>query len=189
MTITPWDQSTKTLQRLAWIITMITFCGGIGIGIWRGSWTSRAVTVHVTAQPVVALWMHNASVVLLAFLGILSLGLVTWFIVLWNGIDFGYIAMVVVQRYGAWVMLGGVLPHGIFEIPADLIAFQADIFCLGTMARGVLHRCANSPDGSMNIMPALRLAAKRNLVSLAILGVAAIIEAFVTPVILQRLLH
>lgn len=179
----------KALQQLAWSVTIITFCVGIGIGIWRGSWTQHFVTIHVIAQPVIELWMHNASIVFLALFGIISLGIFTWFIVLWNGLNFGYVAIMTVHHYGVMILLGGVLPQAIFEIPGDLVAFQADMLCVGAIVRYVLHRLAKHPGGSGDIMPVLQLAAKRNLIAVGVLGVAAVIESFVTPVILRGLLH
>ena len=189
MMATPGGVSTKALQPLAWGVTLITFCVGLNIGIWQGSWSAHGPTIHIVMQPVFGLWVHNASIVVLAFLGILSFGMVTWFVVFWNGINFGYIAMMTIHYYGVLIMLGGILPHGIFEIPADLMAFQADIMCVGTVARYVLHRPVTPSEGPNSMMPVLRLAAKRNLVALGLLGIAAIIESFVTPMILQGLLH
>ena len=133
--------------------------------------------------------MHHASVVLLAFLGILSFGMVTWFVVFWNGIHCGYIAMMTIHTDGVLIMFGGILPHGIFEIPAGFIAFQADIMGVGTVARYGFRRPVTASEGPNRMMSVLRLAAKRNLVALGILGVADLMESFVTPIILHSLVH
>jgi len=96
-----------------------------------------------------------------------------------NGWIIGLVSVAVVQEESLGYLLAGLLPHGVFEIPA-LIMGEAAALSLGT---AVILSIFKKSGGDL-----LRSEVKRTLryllIALALLLPAAIIETFVTPLFL-----
>lgn len=65
---------------------------------------------------------HNTPVVALMSVGILTAGLLTLFLLLFNGIMVGSLLKFADAGGELWHALGGILAHSPFEIPATLLA-------------------------------------------------------------------
>lgn len=108
----------------------------------------------------------------------LVFGLVPIFFLVSNGIVLSVAAALIAQQAGVWATIGGLLPHGVIEVPAVLLAAAVGLR-LGALTIERLRR----PDTKVK---AEIVKAWRFFVALVLpaLIVAALIETFVTPVIL-----
>ncbi len=83
---------------------------------------------HVAGQQVAFsayLMTHNIGVSFTSMAAGMTFGIGTFLLVLTNGIDLGAIALDYVRAGQSRFLLAWLLPHGVFEIPALLIASQA----------------------------------------------------------------
>jgi stage II sporulation protein M len=76
--------------------------------------------------------------------------------------------------------LAGILPHGIFEIPA-LILGQAAALSFGAMAITAIF----SKEKRERLLPNLRKNLKYLAIALSLLIPAAVIETYITPLLLS----
>jgi len=126
-----------------------------------------------TFQNFVRIFVHNSWVALLVLLSGLFFGIGPWVMVTFNGIVVG-----IVSGFLAWNgfslkrLIFGLIPHGIFEIPAFLLAGAAGIEWYRNIREG------NPKDGFER---GLRRALKLYLLTLGLLLVAAFVETYVTP--------
>ena len=128
----------------------------------------------------VKLFLNNLEVCILLFVGGASLGIVTLFILSLNGIAIGIIMELVSRTRSIPFMLAAILPHGIFEIPSFLISSGLGII----LAQTLLNEWNNEPDAdSAAVM--LDLAVKFLIIVVPLVAVAACVEAFITPQIIQ----
>ena len=97
-----------------------------------------------------------------------------------NGSLISFISVIVTQQESLGFLLSGLLPHGIFEIPA-LIIGEAAALSFGAMAIIALI----SPKRRNLLLPNLKQNLKYLLLAFVLLVPAAIIETFVTPLFLQ----
>jgi len=117
-----------------------------------------------------SIYTNNLTVATSAYALGIFFGIVPWIIVLVNGFILGLVLAVVVSTglINPVTAMLAVLPHGIFEIPAILLAAAAGIL----VYRGTLKK-----EGMEVVYASLKLYA----LSAVLLLVAAFIEAFITP--------
>ncbi|MCK9297985.1 stage II sporulation protein M [Methanoculleus sp. YWC-01] len=128
----------------------------------------------------VKLFLNNLSTCLLLFLGGVSLGVVTVLILSVNGLLIGAVTELVRQQQGMLYIAAALLPHGIFEIPAFLIAGGLGLL----LGREVIAEWHGSGDAAAGALPLARLFLR---VVVPLLAVAAAVEAFITPAILSMI--
>jgi len=87
----------------------------------------------------------------------------------------------VIQEKSLGFVLVGLLPHGIFELPA-LILGQAAALSFGTMAVLALFKT----ERRNLLLPSLKKNLTYLMIALALLLPAAIIETYVTPLLLTQ---
>ncbi|KAF1078926.1 stage II sporulation protein M [Methanogenium sp. MK-MG] len=68
------------------------------------------------------IFANNTETSIILFIGGASFGLITTLILSFNGFVIGMVVEYVRQEQGLYVILAGILPHGIFEIPALVLA-------------------------------------------------------------------
>jgi stage II sporulation protein M len=137
------------------------------------------IVVPFSVLTVIFIFVKNASALLLSFafspifclLPILSLILNGWVI--------AFVSNVVIQEESLSFLLAGLLPHGIFEIPAFIIG-EAAALSFGAM---VIMALFKRRDGSL-LLPRLKQNVRYLMIALALLLPAAIIETYVTPLFL-----
>jgi stage II sporulation protein M len=97
-----------------------------------------------------------------------------------NGWVIGYVGTKVMEKASAGYLIAGLLPHGIFEIPA-LIMAQAASLSFGThiILYFIKRRTAQQ------IVDSLKYNVKYLAIALVLLVPAAIIETYVTPLLLK----
>jgi len=97
-----------------------------------------------------------------------------------NGGILGVVSILVIQEKSLGFLLAGLVPHGIFEIPALIIA-EAAAFSFGTAVMlAVFNR-----ERRKQLLPNIRQNSRYIVVSIGLLFVAAIVETYLTPLFLN----
>jgi stage II sporulation protein M len=96
-----------------------------------------------------------------------------------NGWVVGVVSVFVLQEQSFGVLLAGILPHGIIEIPAFLLAEGAALSFGTVVIMGVF-----SQEKRGKILPSFRQNGKYLAVALLLLIPAALVEVFVTPLLI-----
>ena len=129
---------------------------------------------------VIFIFIKNAIAVLVSFVLSPILCLVPILALTVNGWLLSFVAVSVAQEESLGYVLSGLLPHGILELPA-LIMAQAAALSFGTMAMLALFK----KEKRKLLLPNLKKNLKYVLIALALLLPAAIIETYVTPLLLR----
>ena len=98
---------------------------------------------------------------------------------LMNGAVISLVSRAVLEQSSVGFLAAGILPHGIIEIPAYLLAHAAALSFGFTILRGLFKR-----DRRESISPALRTSLRWLGIALLLLIPAALIESFITPLLI-----
>ena len=125
-------------------------------------------------QNFVRIFFHNAGVALLVLVSGLFFGLGPWIMILFNGLVVGIVSGVLAS-HGMPVekIVLGLVPHGIVEIPAFVLAGTAGILWYRSI------RDAEEP--ARGFKEGMKRALRLYAVTVGMLLIAAFIEAYVTP--------
>jgi len=126
----------------------------------------------------VIIFINNAITLLLSFLLSPILCLLPILVLIVNGWLIAFVAAVVMQEKSLGFVLAGLLPHGIIELPAFILG-QAAALSFGAAVILALFKKERR-----NLLPPLKKNLRYLLIALALLLPAAIIETYVTPLIL-----
>ena len=137
------------------------------------------ILVPFSFLTVILIFIKNVSALAISFALSPILCLVPILSLTVNGWLIAFISSAVIQEKSLGFLLAGLLPHGIFEIPA-LIIGQAAALSFGTMAilALLIKRRRHL------LLPNLKQNLKYLLIALALLLPAAIIETYITPLLL-----
>lgn len=130
----------------------------------------------------VTILLNNSLVFVLAIVGVLSFGLLTVVILLFNGFLVGYVTTPVAFEFGLDVVLVAILPHAIFELPAFFVA--------AAIAFRLLHRFVHRISGRRERILDPGEGTRIVLLAVAawiVLAIAAVIEVYVTFWLLETL--
>ena len=127
----------------------------------------------------VFIFFKNLSVLLFSFIFSPILCLLPVLALVLNGIILSLVVVIVAQEKSLGFVLAGLLPHGIFEIPAFIIG-EAAALSFGAMVIMALI----STEKRKLLKPNLKQNLKYLVVASALLVPAAIIETYVTPLFL-----
>ncbi|ELY91139.1 hypothetical protein C483_10656 [Natrialba hulunbeirensis JCM 10989] len=125
---------------------------------------------------------NNSIPFLMAIGGALTLGLLTAFIMVFNGIIVGNVSAAAADIAGVDFILAALVPHGIFELPALFLAAGVGFRLLSRFGQRVL----GSRDAFFT-RPYLVRTAVFVLFAWLLLVLAAFVEAYVTPELLEVL--
>ena len=125
------------------------------------------------------IFAKNTSVLLLSFALSPLLLLVPILTLTINGWLIAFISAAVIEEKSLGFVLAGLLPHGVFELPA-LILGQAAALSFGTMVMLALFK----KEKRNLLLPNLKQNLKYLILALALLIPAAIIETYLTPLLL-----
>ena len=125
---------------------------------------------------VIFIFIKNASVLLLSF--VLS-PILCFMPITINGWVLAFVSSIVIQEESLGYLLAGLLPHGIFELPAFILG-EAAALSFVTMVIIALFR----KERRNLLLPNLKRNLKYLMIALALLLPAAIIETYVTPLLL-----
>lgn len=125
-----------------------------------------------------AIFLNNLQACILLFLGGASFGILTVFILGTNGLVIGAVLELVRQEKGTLFVLAAILPHGILEIPAFLISGALGLM----LARSLWREWHGLEDAAPAATRSGRLFVT---VVVPVVVLAAFIEAFITPQIID----
>ena len=127
------------------------------------------------------IFFNNLKVCLILFIGGMTFGAVTLFVLVSNGYVIGNISGVMLRGYDLPVFAATIVPHGIFEIAAILMAAA-----LGLQTGRALYLDAQGRDNAGTTC--LWYGTRFVLVVVPLLIIAALVETFVTPEIAMMVL-
>ena len=128
----------------------------------------------------VLIYVKNAVALLLSFGLSPLLGIVPVLTLVVNGMVISAISVVVSQEESLGFLLAGLLPHGIFELPAIIIGEAAALSFGAVMIMALVKK------ESRELLPRrIKKSLRYLMVALILLAPAAIIETFVTPLLLD----
>ena len=136
------------------------------------------ITIGNPFDMCVKLFANNLEACIMLFLGGASFGILTMVILSLNGIVIGAITEIISHGHPAIFIAAAILPHGIFEIPAFIIAAALGFL----MAQSLIAEWYGAADTAAD---AGRLARLFLLYVLPLIAVAALVEAFITPGVIQ----
>ncbi len=125
------------------------------------------------------IFIKNVSVLLISFALSPLFCLVPVMALTLNGWLIGLVSTVVIQQESLGYLLAGLLPHGIFELPA-LIMGEAVALSFGTTVILALFK----KERRNLLLPNLKQSLRYLLIAFALFLPAAIIEVYVTPLFL-----
>ena len=138
-----------------------------------------AVLVPFQVTTAILIFAKNVSALLMSFIFSPILCLMPILSLIFNGILLSFISALVVQEESVGLLLAGILPHGIFEIPA-LILGNAAALSFGATVLLVFFKKRR---GEL-LLPSLKRNSYYLMIALALLLPAAIIETYLTPLLL-----
>ena len=97
-----------------------------------------------------------------------------------NGALLGAISAAIIERESVGLLLAGILPHGIIELPAFIIG-EAAALSFGSLAIVSLFK----KEARDSLWPHLKRNLRYLVIALALLVPAAFIEAFITPLLIK----
>ena len=124
--------------------------------------------------------IKNTSAVLISFALSPIFCLVPVVALIFNGGLLGFVSALVIQEKSLGYLLAGLLPHGIFELPA-LIIGEAVALSFGTAVLLALIK----KERRSQLLPNLRQNLRYLLIALALFLPAALIETYITPLLLR----
>lgn len=137
------------------------------------------IVVPFSALTVIFIFFKNALTLLLSFALSPIFCLLPVLSLIINGLVIVLVSRVVIQQESLRYLLVGLLPHGIIEIPAFIIG-EAAALSFGTMVILALFK----KRGRELLLPRLKQNLRYLVIALALLLPAAIIETYVTPLLL-----
>ncbi|HVP97158.1 stage II sporulation protein M [Methanoregula sp.] len=136
------------------------------------------ITLENPVDMCLKIFANNLEACILLFLGGATFGILTLLILSLNGIVIGAVSEIISKGHSVLFIAAAIVPHGIFEIPAFIIAAALG-FC---MAQALIAEWYGTADTATE---AQRLARAFLLYVLPLIAVAAVVEAFITPAIIQ----
>lgn len=125
------------------------------------------------------IFVKNASALLISFVFSPIFCLVPILALTINGWLLAFVSVIVSREKSLGFVLAGLLPHGIFELPA-LIMGEAAALSFGTVVVLALFK----KEKRSLLLPSLKQNLRYLMVAFALLLPAAIIETYVTPLLL-----
>jgi len=176
-----------------WIfIAIFLFSVGLVLGIIAPAGLTNLLSEDIAAlerfgamlrpfefSTLIVILLKNVSALLLGFIFSPILCLMPILSLLVNGWAIAYVSSEVVGQKSVGFVLAALIPHGIFEIPAFILG-QAAALSFGTL---VLLAIFKKEKRSL-LLPSLKQNARYLLIALVLLVPAAIMETYVTPLLL-----
>ena len=133
-----------------------------------------------TVTMAVFLFVKNVVVLLVSFMFSPFLCLLPAGALLLNGGLLSFVSAIVIQQKSLGFLLAGVLPHGIFEIPALIIGEAAALSFGFAVITALISR-----DSRGLLFPRLKQNLRYLMIACALLAPAAVIETYATPLLLH----
>ena len=173
-------------------ITVFLFGTGIAFGLatpannnlpseYITAFEEQFASILTLPKPIIALFLFlkNTSALLISFALSPIFCLVPILALIINGWMIAFVSTLVIEEESLGFLLAGLLPHGIFELPA-LILGQAAALSFGTVVIIALFK----RERRNLLLPSLKQNLRYLVVALVLLLPAAIIETYITPLLL-----
>jgi len=132
-----------------------------------------------------AFWNPPKMIVWAPFVGLLVLGLD----LILNGIVLGAIAVWAGVTYGVVYPIFGLTPHGILEIPAFILQFASIIVWQQVSIKAILTKLGGRNVDMQEFKQGLKDALTLAALSILLFALAAYIETYITPHLLEIVRH
>jgi stage II sporulation protein M len=132
------------------------------------------------ATTAVFIFFKNVSALLISFVFSPILCLLPILALVLNGSLISFVSVIVAQEESLGLLLAGMLPHGVFEIPALIIGEAAALSFGAASIISLFSRGERKP-----LLPHFKQTLKYLLLAFVLMVPAAIIETFVTPLFLK----
>jgi len=176
------------------IITVVLFSAGLALGLVTPSDIGGVPAEEMAAleeladllmtlpKPALlaAIFVKNVTAIMMSFAFSPFLCLMPVIALTLNGWILGVVATTVIEKESVGYLLAGLLPHGILEVPAFIIG-EAAAFSFGTMVMLALFK----KDKRNLLLPNLKRNLRYLVIAFILLLPAAIIETYVTPLLLK----
>ncbi len=165
------------------LLAFVLYLTGFIFGLLQFEMVSKTVELNTLEAP--DFWQivfNNIRVVALLLLGALLFGGTTFVNLIFNGVNLGVVAKMSIKTSITTLTL--ILPHGIFEIPAIIIAGAAGFKIPYEIVRYLAGK-KEQPLTKEDVKEYLTLA----LISIILIVIAAFVEAYVTPRIAEYFLR
>ncbi|MDH7593664.1 MAG: stage II sporulation protein M [Methanomicrobiales archaeon] len=129
----------------------------------------------------IRIFLNNLEACALLFLGGTSLGLFTVLIISLNGLLIGGVIAFSVHERGPLFIMAALLPHGLLEIPAFLLSGALGL----SLAQALWMEVRGAGDASES---AERLGRIFISIVIPLVAIAAFIESFITPYVLDLII-
>lgn len=128
------------------------------------------------------IFIKNITAVIISILLGIIFGIVPILIIIINGITLGVVSYIMLEQFNIFVLLAGILPHGIIEIPALIFSAASGVWLWRSFYRYVRY--------DENIMAKELISVFQFLlfIIMPMLALAALIETFFTPRILDLIM-
>jgi stage II sporulation protein M len=177
-----------------WIITAVClFSIGFGIGLAMPDRLSNLLSEELAAlsklstilspfkiSTAIFILLKNISALLLSFLFSPILCLLPILALIFNGLLLAFVSAIAVQKESLGFILAGLLPHGILELSAFIMGEAAALSFGTTVIAAVFKK-----ESRGHLLPSLKQNSRYLLIAFALLVPAAIIETYVTPLLLR----
>ncbi len=135
-----------------------------------------------SVRTLIFIFIRNASILLLSFhlspifclLPVLALTANGWFLTL--------VSVALVQEVSVGFVLAGLLPHGVIELPAFILGEAAALNFGATVVPALFKK-----ERRKLLLPSLKQNLRYLMVACVLLLPAAVIETYVTPLLLNRI--
>ncbi|NYT05200.1 MAG: stage II sporulation protein M [Methanomicrobiales archaeon] len=180
---------------VAFLASFLFFAGSTALGVWVvmqdpavGEALVEAVGRELFSRLMddaawvvaVKLFLNNLQACILLFAGGATFGVLTLAVLGVNGLLIGGVLELVRQQQGLLYVTLAIVPHGIFEVPAFLTAAALGLL----LGEHLMNELLGHGDAAAGASGLARTFAG---IVIPFLAVAAIIEAFITPQILNLL--
>lgn len=128
------------------------------------------------------IFFKNLIVALVCVLLGIIFGIIPVLIILINGLILGIVSFIILEQFNAFVLMAGILPHGIFEIPALIFSAASGVWLWRSVWKRLLYDQGELKKEFLSIIKFFIL------VIMPMLAIAALIETFITPYILDTVL-
>lgn len=125
------------------------------------------------------IFFKNLTVAILTiFLGIIF-GVIPVLIIMINGLILGVVSFIILEQFDMLVLLSGIIPHGIIEIPAFILSTASGLLLWRSIWQRLLYDKGELDKEFISIISFFVL------VITPMIAIAALIETFITPHILD----
>lgn len=175
-----WVFIAITLFAIGIIIGVVTPAGvGLPAEYIAGFKELGRFLVPFSPLTLIFIFIKNVSALLISFVFSPILCLIPVLSLAANGWLVGFVSESVVQEKSLGFLLAGLLPHGVFELPAFILG-QAAALSFGAMVILALFRKGRRSQ----LMPNLKQNLRYLAIACVLLLLAAVIETYVTPLLL-----